>query len=77
MGQQVCASDRRRLLTVHEVTARLAVSRATVWRLADRGELTRVRIGGSVRFEADDIERLIACGRAACTWANEPSGGRE
>jgi excisionase family DNA binding protein len=38
----------------HAFAARLAVSLTTVQRLAHAGELTKVTIGGSVRFEAGD-----------------------
>ena len=39
------------------------MSLATVRRLTRSGELTKVRIGGSVRFEPVDVEALIARGK--------------
>jgi excisionase family DNA binding protein len=51
------------LLTVQEVAERLAVSLATVRRLTRAGALTRVVIGGSVRFEPVDVEALIERGK--------------
>jgi excisionase family DNA binding protein len=48
------------LLAVGEVAAILGLSRATVWRMADAGELARVRIGSrAVRFRVSDVEALI------------------
>jgi excisionase family DNA binding protein len=56
------AAPRIRLLTVTEVARILAVSRSSVYRLVERGELPRVRVGGSARFRAADIEALIERG---------------
>ena len=48
------------LLRAREVAERLNVHIRTVWRLADRGYLPRVRISeGVCRFRAEDVERLI------------------
>ncbi len=47
------------LLTVDAVADRLAVSPATVYRLVASGRLAKLRIGGSTRFRAPDVERLI------------------
>jgi excisionase family DNA binding protein len=53
------------LLTVTEVARALAVSRSTVYRLIELGELPRVRVGGSARFRQADVEALIARGLAS------------
>jgi excisionase family DNA binding protein len=50
------------LLTTKQVAERLALSEPTVRRLARRGFLPRVRIGGSVRFRESDIGRIIKAG---------------
>ena len=50
------------LLTVDDVSKRLAMSRSTIWRLADAGRLPRLRIGPggrSVRFREADVDRLV------------------
>lgn len=56
------------VLTLQEVMSRLKVSRATVYRLMDQGELHPFKIGGSLRFDEEDleayIERCKAAGRA-------------
>jgi excisionase family DNA binding protein len=53
------------LITVAEVKGLLAVSAPTVYRLAAKGEIPSIRIGGSIRFRIDDIERLLQAGRRA------------
>lgn len=52
----------RPLLTVEDVGRRLHLSRASVYRLIDAGELVRIKVGGSARFRAEDVERLIEQG---------------
>ena len=37
-------------LTVHEVAARLRVSRMTIYRLASAGEIASIRVGRSIRI---------------------------
>lgn len=54
---QTCAPVR--LLTGREAAKSLAVSLRTLRALVQRGELTAVRIGRSVRFDPDDLRRLI------------------
>jgi excisionase family DNA binding protein len=51
--------EHRMLLTGEEVARKLAVSRSTVWRLGQSGTLRRVRIGGSIRYLARDVEAMI------------------
>lgn len=51
------------LLTIKQVAERLGLSLATVRRLTRAGELTRIVIGGSIRFEPVDVEALIERGR--------------
>ena len=50
------------LLTVRDVAAELAVCRATVYALLERGE-ERVWVGGSIRIPAASLEALLARGR--------------
>src|SRR5438094_82378 len=59
MDSQSSPGRRTTLLSVREVADALAVSPSTVWRLADRGYLRRLRIGHSVRFRLEDVEALI------------------
>ncbi len=47
------------LLTRRAAAALLAVSPATIDRLVKDGQLPAVRIGGSVRFELNDLEAFI------------------
>lgn len=49
-----------RLLTVAEVAAMLAVSRDTVERLCDRGDLVVYRLGRAVRVDPASVEAYLA-----------------
>ncbi|WP_225412187.1 helix-turn-helix domain-containing protein [Stigmatella hybrida] len=51
------------LLTVRGVAAELAVCRATVYALLERGELERVWVGGSIRIPVASLEALLTRGR--------------
>jgi excisionase family DNA binding protein len=48
------------LLTIPQAAAMLNMSRSTIYRLFDAGELSWVRIGSSRRVKATEINRLIA-----------------
>jgi excisionase family DNA binding protein len=48
------------MLTVREVAEELAVCRATVYALLERGELERVWVGNSIRIPAASLEALLA-----------------
>jgi excisionase family DNA binding protein len=49
-----------RLMTVREVASRLGVCTALVYRLCQRNELRPLRIGGALRFHADEVESFLA-----------------
>ena len=49
-----------KLLRAREVAEQLAISEDLVWRLADRGVLPRIRLGGATRYRAEDVEALIS-----------------
>lgn len=53
------------LISIAEVQQLLNVSRATVNRLLDRGELRRVHIGRAVRILSEDVEAFVQRIRAA------------
>ena len=53
-------SDQELLLRIDAAAERLAVSRATLYRLVQRGELPTVRIGSAVRVPVSAIERWLA-----------------
>jgi putative molybdopterin biosynthesis protein len=48
------------LLTIKDVMTRLQVSRATIYRLIERGELKPFKIGRSLRFDEQDLNSFIA-----------------
>jgi excisionase family DNA binding protein len=48
-----------RYLTVAEVAEMLHLARGTVYNLASRGQLPRVKIFGALRFPLSKIEELI------------------
>jgi excisionase family DNA binding protein len=48
-----------RLLNAHEIAEALSVGLSTVYLLLERGELTCIRIGRSVRVRPEDLEEFI------------------
>ncbi|WP_199051914.1 helix-turn-helix domain-containing protein [Aquitalea sp. ASV15] len=48
------------ILTMDEVAEYLKVSKRTVYRLAQSGELPAFKLGGIWRFRRSDLERWIA-----------------
>lgn len=57
----VATSDR--LLSTSEAAERLGVSRWTLRRLAQDGELTPMRIRSAVRYDAADLEAYLSRAR--------------
>ena len=56
------------LLRVGAVATRLDLSKQQVYVLAECGALQSVKIGGALRFDADDLERFIeGCTRKSKT----------
>ncbi len=49
-----------RLLKSREAAELLSVSERTLWSLANRGEISRVLIGRSVRYDPKDLREYIA-----------------
>ena len=52
-------SSARRLLTIPEAADALRISRSSVYRLFDGGQLAWVQIGSSRRVTSTEIERFI------------------
>ena len=50
---------RPKLLTVEEVAEVLRVSKMTVYRLAEKGELPSVRVGRSIRIVEDGLDMYL------------------
>ncbi len=48
-----------RLLKAQDVAAALNVGLSTVYQLVERGELSSIRIGRSVRIRPEDLEKFI------------------
>ena len=53
-------SDTELLLRIDAAADRLAVSRATLYRMVRRGEIPTVRIGTAVRVPVSALERWLA-----------------
>ena len=53
-------STTRRLLTIVEAADALRISRSSVYRLFDAGQLAWVQIGASRRVTSSEIDRFIA-----------------
>lgn len=52
------------LMTTDDAAMRLGLSTATLWRLRKEGTLTAVKIGGSLRYRREDVERFLKrCGK--------------
>lgn len=59
-------TGRPRYLTVEMVAATFAVSKSSIYRAVEAGELRAVRLGRTVRIPAEAVdEYLAACERAA------------
>lgn len=54
------------LLTVREAADVLRVSERTLWTLTHSGELPSVRVGRSVRYDANDLAAWIESRKTAC-----------
>ncbi len=48
------------LLRIDAAAARLAISRATLYRMIQRGEIPTIRIGSAVRVPVTALERWLA-----------------
>jgi excisionase family DNA binding protein len=48
------------LLRIRDAARALAVSERSVWRMLDRGELTRIRVGAAVRVEHAELAAFIS-----------------
>jgi len=49
-----------RLLTVNEVADLLRVSRMTVYRLINQGQIAALRVGHSYRLREDDVDSYLS-----------------
>lgn len=54
-------------LTIPEVALRLRVSRMTIYRLHERGELTTYRVGRQLRVRPADLDAYLATARNETT----------
>jgi excisionase family DNA binding protein len=54
----------QRLLSIGAAADYLGASRATVERLVVRGELPMVKVGGSTRYDVEDLDGFIAINRS-------------
>ena len=59
--------SRLRYLTVAEVAETMRVSKMTVYRLAQSGDLPAVRVGRSYRVPMDALEAFLAASPAPAT----------
>ena len=53
----------RRLLPIDAAADYLSVSRATIERLVNRGELPKVKVAGSTRYDVEDLDEYIDANR--------------
>ena len=52
-------TDTRPLLRPVEVAEQLAVTRKTIYRLIDRGDLRAVHVGGVLRIDPNDLHAYL------------------
>lgn len=51
--------ERKRLYTANDIAEMFSVARSTVDSWARQGIITKIKIGKCVRFNIDEVERLI------------------
>ena len=56
---------KRKVLTIHEVSEYLRVSRQTIYRMLRRGDIPGFRIGGDWRFNIEDLGHWVEKGSLA------------
>lgn len=54
-----------KLLTARDAAKALAVCEKTLWNLTERGEISAVRIGRSVRYDPADLTRWVERSKSA------------
>ncbi len=54
------APEVREFWTAEELAARLRVNKATIYRMARRGEIAYYSIGRAMRFRAPDVDAFLA-----------------
>jgi excisionase family DNA binding protein len=54
------ANNGKRYLTVKEAISRTGLSRATLHRAFQRGDLARIKIGSATRYDVDDLDTYMA-----------------
>jgi excisionase family DNA binding protein len=69
------ADIKQLLLESKDAAAVLAISERTLWDLAARGEIRRVRIGRLVRFSVAELEAWVARQNAAAGALQFPGQG--
>jgi len=63
----------KKYYTAKEIANTLAVTPMTIYRMAERGELKTIKVGKSIRFDADDVENFL---KEASTGKNTKSTGK-
>jgi excisionase family DNA binding protein len=59
----VARGSLRRLLPIAAAADYLSVSRATIERIVNRGELPTVKVAGTTQYDVEDLDRYIATNR--------------
>lgn len=54
------ATTRALLVSIRQAAEMLAISRSSIYNLIDAEQLTPIRIGRSVRFPVEQLERFVA-----------------
>lgn len=61
------------LLTVRQVAEQLSISETMTYRLLDRGDIPKIKIGGAVRIDPDDLRAYLNAQRTPKTEPQQPA----
>ena len=57
--QEIINARPKQPYTIKEVCDLLRISKPTVYRLMERGDITFIKVGSSTRIPAEDLDRLL------------------
>jgi excisionase family DNA binding protein len=64
MTEQYAPEAREHLRSINELAKYLGITRSTIYRLVETGELKAVRVGQRMRFRPEDVAEYLERGAA-------------